>query len=175
MRLVKTSVGKETAAFLHIPADVSVPSVGSSLAGVRSWLRVCTQRFRRWSLLHADMPKCAADHVVLTTTESETASSCPQALESRVNWACWAITQELIRPQDLMPPRDGNVRHVLPAARSFLAQIPAPGDPRALDPFIGCEADVRSLSERILELLHQVWHGRTHACRLQPSRFEPSS
>ena len=48
---------------------------------------------------------------------------------------------------------------------SFLAQIPAPGEPRALDPFIGCEADVRSLSEHILELLRQVRHLCTYACR----------
>jgi hypothetical protein len=109
----------------------------------------------------------ARHQIVLDSQRAHTATLFTQALESRVNWACWAITQGIIRPQDLSPPRDGNVRHVLPAVRSFLAQIPTPGDPRALAPFIGCDADVRSLAEHTLELLHQVQHERTYARRLQ--------
>ena len=175
-RLVKTSAQEETVAFLHIPNDVSVPSLGSSLATVRNWLRVRASSCGRTKLQHCSHAvdaRMLATKAIWMRNEPEVATLSAQALESRVNWACWAITQGIIRPQDLRPPRDGHVRHVLPAVRSFLSQIPAPGDPRALAPFIGCEADVRSLAERTLELLHQVWHERTYACRLQ-SIIEPS-
>ena len=79
-----------------------------------------------------------------------------QVLDSRVNWACWAISQTVISPADLASRKKGDVRHVLPAVRSFLAQLPAPREPRAVDPFVGCEVDVRYLSEHVLDLLHQV-------------------
>ena len=73
----------------------------------------------------------------------------------------------MIKPEDLAPPGKGDARHVLPAMCSFLAQIPAPGEPRAVDPFVGCEVDVRSVSEHVLALLHKV---RCHA----GSRKEPT-
>ena len=79
-----------------------------------------------------------------------------QVLDSRVNWACWAISQGVISPADLAPPDNDDVRHVVPAMRNFLAQLPAPGEPRAVDPFVGCEVDVRYLSEHVLDLLYQV-------------------
>ncbi len=79
-----------------------------------------------------------------------------QVLDSRVNWACWAISQGVISPADLAPRDNGDVRHVLPAMRSFLAQLPAPGEPRAVDPFVGCEVDVRYLAEHVLDLCNQV-------------------